>query len=1083
MPVRSLNRSVPMVVRAKGLRYQQDGAVVAITATEWSAHAIVRGGRNYQVEILFDHDELRGSCDCPYFADRGTICKHIWAALLEADARKLLGGDGTHPLDRILYPGDFDWTERSTGAGRTAPAPPPAEWQRFLSAVHQEIDAQQAPAGPGPYASGELIYALDGSPRANGRGITLNVLHRQRRKSGAWGRAKPALVSGQEIEDLPDPEDREIHSYLLGAVDQPDISSFYGDVRQGRATYVLHAAMARWLLPRIARTGRLHVTTGPGTTNMTALAWDDGPAWRFELGVTSTESELTIGGTLVRDGQTMPLAEPALLLADGFLIARNALAPFDPGDSFAWVAQLRRASTITFPASAADSVAEALARAGVNPDRLPVELRYEVRVATPRPRVTLARTENRYSHAQRDTLNASLEFEYDGAIVPPGSSSSIFDAGRRVLFRRDLQAEQQAAHRLRQLGFQQVWDYAHSRTGLGIPVEHFPRAVRMLVAEGWRVQAEGRLFRAARDMHMRVSSGVDWLELHGYVEFGDGQKAALRDLLAALDRGDGTVTLDDGTRGLVPEEWLRRYSGIARFGEAAGDHVRFRPSQTALLDALLASQPAVEVDDAFDRARAALRSFSGIAPLDAPALFTGTLREYQREALGWFAFLRSFGFGGCLADDMGLGKTVMVMALLASRRADRKSRRKRPSIVVVPRSLVFNWIEEARRFTPGLRVLDCTGTARNLRGIGGADLILATYGTLRRDIAQLKDVEFDYAILDEAQAVKNPATAAAKSVRLLNARHRLALSGTPIENHLGELWSLFEFLNPGFLGSAAAFKAAAVGPRRAEPADLAILARAVRPFILRRTKAQVAPELPERSEQTIHCELEGPQRRLYDQLRSHYQRTLIARIAEAGINRSRIQILEALLRLRQAACHAALVDPGRAADPSAKLDVLLERLSEVVAEGHKALVFSQFTSFLALVRARLDEEKIPFAYLDGDTRDRATPVARFQEDAACPVFLISLKAGGLGLNLTAAEYVFLLDPWWNPAVEAQAIDRAHRIGQTRHVFAYRLIARDTVEEKVAELQQSKRDLADAILSADAGTIADLKAEDVEWLLS
>jgi SNF2 family DNA or RNA helicase len=488
------------------------------------------------------------------------------------------------------------------------------------------------------------------------------------------------------------------------------------------------------------------------------------------------------------------------------------------------------------------------------------------------------------------------------------------------------------------------------------------------------------------------------------------------------------------------------------------------------------------VDEAFNRARAALQSFSGIRPLDPPASFVGTLRDYQRDALGWFAFLREFGFGGCLADDMGLGKTVMVIALLEGR-LESSPRERRPSLAVLPRSLVFNWMEEARRFAPSLSVLDATGATRDLAQVESYGLVLSTYGTLRRDVAILKDVEFDYVILDEAQAVKNPATAAAKSVRLLKGRHRLALSGTPIENHLGELWSLFEFLNPGFLGSAAAFKAAGIGRSQSDPEELAMLARAVRPFILRRTKEQVAPELPERSEQTIQCELEGPQRRLYEQLRAHYRQSLLARISKAGINRSKIQVLEALLRLRQAACHPALVDDTRRTDPSAKLDVLLPRLTEVVAEGHKALVFSQFTTFLALVRERLDAEGIRYEYLDGQTRDRATPVARFQEDPECPLFLISLKAGGLGLNLTAAEYVFLLDPWWNPAVEAQAIDRAHRIGQARHVFAYRLIAKDTVEEKVAELQQTKRDLADAILSADAGLVRNLKAEDVEWLLS
>ena len=540
--------------------------------------------------------------------------------------------------------------------------------------------------------------------------------------------------------------------------------------------------------------------------------------------------------------------------------------------------------------------------------------------------------------------------------------------------------------------------------------------------------------------------------------------------------------LDDGSVGLLPEEWLRRYATIAGFGSADGDAIRFERSQAALLDALLAAQPAITYDETFARLRSELRTFTGIHPLDPPASFHGTLREYQREALGWFEFLQRFRFGGCLADDMGLGKTVMVLALLDARRHARPRGERTPSIVVVPRSLVFNWRDEAARFAPKLKVVDYTGTLRDPDEIRRADLVLTTYGTLRRDAASLHAIEFDYAVLDEAQAIKNAATASAKAARLLRARHRLALSGTPIENHLGELWSLFEFLNPGLLGSARAFQRAS-SARSRDDETMAWLSRALRPFILRRTKEQVAPELPGRTEQTLQCELEPAQRRHYDELRTHYRETLLARVARDGVNRSKMQILEALLRLRQAACHSGLIDPGRAHEPSAKFEVLVPRLLEVVAEGHKALIFSQFTSLLALLRPRLDALGLTYEYLDGRTRDRAARVDRFQTDAACPLFLISLKAGGLGLNLTAAEYVFLLDPWWNPAVEAQAIDRAHRIGQSRHVFAYRLLARDTVEEKVSALQQTKRELADAILSADGGLVRSLAPEDLEMLLS
>jgi len=449
-------------------------------------------------------------------------------------------------------------------------------------------------------------------------------------------------------------------------------------------------------------------------------------------------------------------------------------------------------------------------------------------------------------------------------------------------------------------------------------------------------------------------------------------------------------------------------------------------------------------------------------------------------------FLRRFGFGGCLADDMGVGKTAQVLALLETRRELRTAANGKngaPSLVVVPKSLVFNWKQEAAKFTPQLRILDHTGNQRDLNSFGAYDVILTTYGTLRRDAADFRDVEFDYVVLDEAQAIKNAATDSAKAARLLKGRHRLAMSGTPVENHLGELWSIFEFLNPGMLGSAGVLKLAGGMGRNPSEETRQLLAHSLRPFILRRTKEQVARELPAKTEQTIFCELEPKQRKLYNELRAHYRNSLLNTVAAQGLAKSKIQVLEALLRLRQAACHPGLLDPKRRTEPSAKLEVLINQLGEVTREGHKALVFSQFTSMLSIVCERLDELGIVYEYLDGATTNRQQHVERFQNDPSCGVFLISLKAGGLGLNLTAAEYVFLLDPWWNPAVEAQAIDRAHRIGQARQVFAYRLIAQDTVEEKVLQLQNTKRELAAAIIGADNSLIRNLKREDLELLLS
>ncbi|MEE8523918.1 MAG: DEAD/DEAH box helicase, partial [Thermoanaerobaculia bacterium] len=401
-----------------------------------------------------------------------------------------------------------------------------------------------------------------------------------------------------------------------------------------------------------------------------------------------------------------------------------------------------------------------------------------------------------------------------------------------------------------------------------------------------------------------------------------------------------------------------------------------------------------------------------------------------------------------------------------------------------PASVVYNWIDEAARFTPKLKVVEYRGAGREelRQRLAELDVLVTTYGTLRNDISYLATVEFDTVILDEAQAIKNPASQTAKASRLLVARHRLALTGTPIENHLGELGSIFDFLNPGLLGRLPQLDILTAG-RAPSKKELARLAEYLRPFILRRTKAQVLPDLPEKTEQVLRCDMLPEQRVLYDRLRAGYQESLMEQVETQGVSRSAIQVLEALLRLRQIACHPGLVDKSWEEAGSAKLETLFDQVSEVLDEGHKVLVFSQFTKLLGYVRRHLDEQELPYAYLDGKTQNRGEVVERFQTDPDCNLFLISLKAGGLGLNLTAAGYVFLLDPWWNPAVEAQAIDRTHRIGQTQPVFAYRLIARDTVEEKLLELQAAKRDLADAILDGEGQSLRDLTAEDLRMLLS
>ena len=1048
--------------------------------------ATVRGSEWYQVHLTRFGDEILASCGCPYFTDRNDFCKHIWAVILAADAQGYLIGDSPLTSDVYLesaYTGGGRFEHGGVAAGRKGPSSR-EPWKQFLEAVQQRA-ITAAPASASRYANGQILYVLDRDAAAT-EAPMLQVHWRARKKNGEWGKPQPAAVSAADLEQLPDETDREILAMLLGAADPYGYGN-YASVAV-RASFRLGRPLLDRIIGQVARSGRLFLRASERTPPiLTPLAWDEGPAWQFRLDVTIVrDDQIRVDGALEREGERITVQRPELLIGTGFVVVEQRVARLETRGAAAWLMELRKSGPLLVPNAAAPSLLEAMATSGIDPSPLPEALRYEVTTATPRPRVRIARAAKPQGYGTREELNAAVEFDYGGTTIAAASEGDQYDAERRLVIRRNREAEQAALQRLQQLGFHRPW-YIDARVHtLAIPVDRFPDAVRALVDEGWHVEAEGRVFRAARHVEMQVTSGIDWFELHGRVDFGDGRSTKVGDLLAALARGEATVLLDDGSRGLLPEEWLRRFARIAAFGEAKGDHVRYRPSQTSLLDALLETQPAVSVDEAFARARAGLAEFAGIEPLDPPATFRGRLRDYQRDALGWFAFLRRFGFGGCLADDMGLGKTVMVLALLDSRRQQREPGAPRTSVAVVPRSLIFNWIDEGARFAPELRILDYTGEARASAQIDEYDLLLTTYGTLRRDAAALTEREFDYVVLDEAQAIKNASTASAKAARLLRGRHRLALSGTPIENHLGELWSLFEFLNPGFLGPAAAF-GRAVAPQgrtdRSDRLDLAVVGRALRPFILRRTKEQVAPELPDKLEQTIHCELEPAQRRFYDELRAHYRQRLLATVARKGMNRSKLQVLEALLRLRQAASHPGLVDHTRSSESSAKFDMLLSRLPEIAEEGHKALVFSQFTTLLGLLRPRLEAQGITYEYLDGRTRDRAERVARFEGDPECAVFLISLKAGGVGLNLTAADYVFLLDPWWNPAVEAQAVDRAHRIGQARHVFAYRLIARDTVEEKIAELQQTKRELADALFSEEAGLMKTLQPEDLEWLLS
>ncbi|MBS2019794.1 MAG: DEAD/DEAH box helicase [Deltaproteobacteria bacterium] len=555
----------------------------------------------------------------------------------------------------------------------------------------------------------------------------------------------------------------------------------------------------------------------------------------------------------------------------------------------------------------------------------------------------------------------------------------------------------------------------------------------------------------------RLLTGADGtfdvvFEHPGDGEGGEAKRADTAAVMHAWREGLDLVPLEGGGWAPLPAGWLAQHGHRVADLLAARDAAKkvasaALPDLAALCDALDAPRPL-----AVDKLAPLLEGFERIPHAALPNDVAATLRTYQQTGVDWLSFLRDAELGGVLADDMGLGKTLQTICALRGR-----------VLVVCPKSVVYNWQAEIARFRPGLRASIYHGPERTLDP--KADVTLTTYAVLRLDVEKLAAQEWDVVVLDEAQAIKNESSQTARAAFQLRARFRIALSGTPVENRLEELWSVMHFTNPGLLGGRSDFADRYASPIASGDASAAGRLRAkIRPFVLRRMKRDVLPELPPRTDAVLHVALDDDERAVYDAVRAATKKDLLSRLSgpEGAKGPSVLAALEALLRLRQAACHSALV-PGQRRDGSSKVERLLEALEEAAQDGHKALVFSQWTSLLDLVEPHLEAASIRFTRLDGSTRDRAAVVAELQDPNGPPVMLVSLKAGGTGLNLTAADHVFLLDPWWNPAVEDQAADRAHRIGQDRPVMVYRMIAKDTVEERIFALQEKKRALADVAL--------------------
>ena len=1062
------------VATSRGQALKNGGRVVEL---DWVAegevlHAAVRDEDSEPAlqRIAIAAHRFDGECSCPAHLN----CKHVAAALLAWIERRATPASSD---DRALR--DVNrWLARVVERGRALT--PTLE--------HHE------PGEP------LLFYQLDRAPLTQSKdGVTLQILQSRLLKRGGWGKEAPYRYNGHyHHPDWVTRADRAILELAVGR--QADFSY---------RTLVVEGDIGHLLMGKLVDTGRTwwgperHRPMARGRTRTLDFDWRGAGSGTLALSATLDGSP---------DWTLVPSDPPWYVDADGAVAG-----PLENVPATAVLAELVVAPPL--PEEHAQTVSDYLA-SRLPEARLPLPRSPDfVRVVEP-PRPVLV-LQSREDSADITDFFASLRFRYGDYLLPYDGSE--VDAtlegrtaeGRPVVLQRDLGAE--TRHAL---------DFGHRFPGFEpagrVDPEFYSRADRRprgrdpqallaawrelvdaraaLEADGWTVSVREPFDLSFRRV-TKVSAAVgetssSWFDMALKIGHGEQSFDLLPLVVEWLQSGstDASMLLqaENGEWLEVPPEVLAPVAEtLLELYDGAppdGAQVRLPRTRAGELDALGArwGDESVEVrwhgaDELFALAER-LRDFTGLERPELGGAVRATLRGYQLDGVAWLGFLADHGFNGILADDMGLGKTLQALAHVAHERGS--GRLTRPTLVVAPTSLLGNWRREAARFCPQLSSLVWHGGERreNLRRLGSVDIVVTSYALVTRDIVLLSQQDFGLVVLDEAQAIKNPSAKVTQALKTLEVRRRLCLTGTPLENHLGELWSLFDFLMPGFLGSRKRFNRLYRTPIEVHGSDERqdALVSLVRPFLLRRRKEQVATELPPKTEIVREVTLEPEQARLYESIRVGMEHRVRTLLAERGLARSHIEMLDALLKLRQTCCHPRLVklESARGVTASAKTDLALSMLEELVDEGKKILVFSQFTEMLALIERELEKREMRWVKLTGRTRNRDEVIDAFQHGDV-PIFLISLKAGGTGLNLTAADTVIHYDPWWNPAVENQASDRAHRIGQDKPVFVYKLVASDTVEQKIMAMQDRKRVLADRTVDAGgAAPLESLTADDI-----
>ncbi len=610
-----------------------------------------------------------------------------------------------------------------------------------------------------------------------------------------------------------------------------------------------------------------------------------------------------------------------------------------------------------------------------------------------------------------------------------------------------------------------------------ISADNFNDKIEKLIELKVEVYAKNKRVSVPKNMGITLKTEDDWFEVKSNLEF-DEESFHTPKILAMAKDSQALIPLKNGTLGLAPLDWLRKHLRLEHMSYMADEKLMIAKDHVLYMDLLFEEKLLKTDTPSYSILLEKLKHAKEAPLLKIPKTFTGVLRDYQREGVQWLNFIDSLSLGGCLADEMGLGKTIQILCHLEILRTQGRTKH----LIIVPKSLIHNWRKEAAKFCPKIKTVIYEGQRESRIKLleEDFDIMFCTYGITRNDYEILKETRFDTIILDEAQHIKNESSLTSKSVLLLNSRSRFIVTGTPIENNLSELFTLFRFLSPKVFNQQKISKENLTDGNESVVENIL---KGLRPLILRRLKSDVLKDLPEKYESILPVVLSEDQNKIYDELKEHYRTKLMDKVQKVGIKKSKVHILEALLRLRQAACHPGLINPIYKDSESSKLEILIEKLKVITKSGEKALVFSQFTKFLKIVQERLQLEGIEFSYLDGQTNNREEVIDEFKEDPNKTAFLISLKAGGYGLNLTEAKYCFLLDPWWNPAVEGQAIDRIHRIGQKSEVYAIKLLSENTVEEKIVEMQKRKKKLIDNLFFSNSTVLKDIDSSDLVFLFS